>query len=80
MEMVEASVAHHDPNLMSVGDQLAGDVRAEKSVGPDDELGGGAHFCPPLARIQAAASSSRVPSFSAFLHHFIPACRKRSGL
>ena len=32
-------VAHHDPYVVAVGDQLAGDVVTEKAVGADDQLG-----------------------------------------
>ena len=78
--------AHHGPYFGTVGDQLAGDVRTQKAVGADDQFG----FCvasgtwvtgaPPFSCIHRAASSSSVPSACALRHHFIAACRKRSGL
>ena len=56
--------------------QLAGDMAAEEPVGADDEF----HRLGPWARIQAAASSSRVPSSAALRHHLMPALRNRKGL
>src|SRR6202044_830573 len=75
--------AHHRAHVGTGGDELAVDMRAQKAVGADDQLGG-VHCdppkVPPYVCSQRAASSSSVPSASAFLHHLIPACRKRSGL
>ena len=73
------AVAHHHPNVVAGCHQLTCDVRAEKTVGADDEFRC-AHRAVPFLAIQAAAASSRVPSFSAFLHHFIDADRNRNGL
>ena len=73
-------VAHHDADVLAVGDELAGDVRAEVAVGADDELGAVRSRAPPTWRIHAAASSGSVPSSLAFLHHFIVAETNRSGL
>ena len=70
---------HHDPYVVAVGDQLAGDVGTEKPVGADDQLGL-FHLPQPYCRIQLAASSGSVPSSWALRHHFIVADTKRSGL
>ena len=72
-------LAHHHPHLVAVGDQPPGDVGAQKAVRADDELRS-AHCLPPNCTSHAAASSSRVPSSLAFLHHSIPAWTNRSGL
>ena len=39
MPIVLAPGAHHDADVLPVGDQLPGDVRAEVAVGTDDERG-----------------------------------------
>ena len=73
------ALAHHRPDVVAGRHQLAGDVRTQEAVGADDEFRS-AHRAAPFLRIHAAAASSRVPSSCAFLHHFMPADRKRNGL
>ena len=78
MPIVVALRPHHHPDVLPIGDELAGDVRTEVAVGADDECGRGHRA--PTCRIQASASSGSVPSALAFLHHFIAAETNRSGL
>src|SRR5690606_21318829 len=69
--------ADHDPHVVPVGDQLAGDVRAEEPVGADDQL---AHLPPPYFVIHSSASGASVPSAAALRHHLTAADTNRSGL
>src|SRR6202012_5846488 len=75
--------ADHRAHVGARGDELAGDMRPQEAVGADAQLGGpnlDPPKVPPYVCSQRAASWSSVPNASAFLHHLIPACRKRSGL
>src|SRR5262249_49914761 len=69
---------HHRPDVTAVGNELPGHMRAEVTVGPDEQFL--AHLRAPDWRGHPAATSGSVPSSSALRHHFLAAETNRSGL